>query len=370
MASLRFKSDGTPYVDFRCQGKRFRPEFLTTRDAQKFLRLADVNPVEAYRFWQESIAEDGPILAAAESVSLKDKVKSFKENYCAKKSGATDMKRTMDQFFDFVIERARLSTGRKVEDVDIKAVTLDDVEGFQSHLSRRLENASVNRYFTTVKTFFKRMAKAQYVLINFAALVDNLRVETRMRDAWRTEDTAALIEKLCESKSDQVLVDIARSMEVSPFGPIDFARLKWRMIDLEAGQIDTYRLKGRGRREWPVPLVPGYRKVLMAIKKRHEGMGLGGPDDHVYLDRDSRPIKAGWVSKSLERARKAAGIDRVPYSSRHKIITYVASKTDRDTAAKFAGHASVKTTEKHYLGSMNEDFNKKVKEAFADHEGH
>ncbi len=367
MATLRFKKDGTPYVDFRAQGLRCRPEFTSLKDAKKFLPLADANPVEAYRLWQESIADVPGALAPSESISFKEKLESFKEDYCTKRMNRNDMSRIMSQLFDFVIERATLKNGFKVDDLDIKAVDLDYYTGFQSHLIKTgISNSSVNRYLSTVKTFVKRMYKAGYIPVNYAALMESLPVETVKREAWKDGDTPKLIAKLIEMNGDPVLVDIARSMEFTPFGPTDFARLKWTMVRFDLGEIAIFRMKGRGRRDWNVPMILGYQKLLLEIRKRHEVAGFAQPNDHVYATTEFKPVKPVWVSKSLERARKAAGISTVPYSSRHRIISLLANKTDRDTASKFAGHTSLRTTEKHYLVGGDEDFRKKVKEAFAE----
>lgn len=367
MASLRFKNDGTPFVDFRVQGKRFRPEFFSATDAQKFVTLANANPVAAYEFWQECLNQTSAVVAAPEKISLKEKIDGFKRDYCSRRSNSTDMKRVMTKFFDFLCANATAKAQQKIDDLDIKAIDVEDFEEFQNQLTTSgLSNASVVRYMSTVKTFYKRAYKAQYIPVDYAGLVDNLSVTSVKRLPWRETDTTKLIAKLEERNADPVLTDVVQSMLWSPFGPIDFARLKWRILNFETGEINTFRMKGRGKRDWHVPMLFGYKQILFEIRGRHEAMGFGKPDDYVYLDRKFKSINPGWVSKSLERARKDAGIDRVPYSSRHRIISLVASKTDRDTASRFGGHASVKTTEKHYLVGGNNEFREKVKEAFAE----
>lgn len=365
MASLRFKKDGTPFVDFRWQGKRLRPEFLSAKEAIKFQRFADANPAEAYQLWQESVIEqESSVTAPVTMVSLKEKVECFKTDYCSKRCRASDMRFHITRFRDFVINHASQREGYVIEDVDLRRVVLEDFEAFQTKLVKNgLSNSSVNRNFATIKTFFKRAFRAQYTSVDYAALIETLPVESVQREAWISEDTPRLISELVEREADQVLIDIVQSMAFSPFGPIDFARLQWRAVNFEVGEINTFRMKGRGRREWNVPLILGYQALLLEIRRRHEAAGFGKPSDYVYLDKCNKPVIPGWVSKSLERARKSVGITQVPYSSRHRIITLVAEKTDRDTASRFAGHASVRTTEKHYLVGGNENFRNKIKEA-------
>jgi integrase/recombinase XerD len=362
MATLRFKKNGTPYVDFRVQGQRYRPEFLSVKDAQKFEKLANVDPLQAFELWQDSL---NAVEVSAPALSLREKVESFKEDYCSKRTRAIDMRLHIQSMFDFVIERASKRAKTKLDDISLLEVKLEDLSAFQTHLVKRgLVNASVNRYFATVKTFFKRMYLAQYIPVNYAGLVENLKVELIKREAWTDEDSKALIAELTKREVDPVLIDLVRSMDFSPFGPLDFARLRWNMIDFDSGKIHTFRMKGKGRREWTVPMLLGYQKLLLEIRKRHEALGLGRPQDFVYLDRESQGLDAGWVSKSLERARKDAKITHVPYSSRHRIISAVAEKTDVRTASKFAGHSSIKTTEAHYIVGGDDGFVSKVKEAF------
>jgi integrase len=359
MASLRFKKDGTPFVDFRYQKDRYRPEFESVREAQKFESLANANVTEAYLLWQQSVAAQPTLTGAREAISLKGKVESFKENYCSQKSRPNEMKSHIDRLFCFITER------RSADDVAVSSDLLDDVEAFQTSLINDcLANSSINRYFATIKTFFSRLYRAQQIEINISDLIQALPVTAKKRDLWENDSTSRLVSELISRGSDQVLVDIAESMELTPFGPIDFARLKWSMIDFDLGEIRTIRCKGKGLRDWVVPMPLSYQALLLKIKKRHEAVGFGKPADHVYLTSAFLPVLPGRVSKSLERARKAAGIGQVPYSSRHRMITNVAEKAGRDVASKFAGHASVKTTEKHYLGEDLEKFREKMKEAF------
>jgi site-specific recombinase XerD len=362
MAKLGFKKNGTPFVDFRVQGTRYRPEFLSIKDAQKFEKLANANPVHAYELWQDSLSS---VEVPAPALSLREKVESFKADYCSKRTRSNDMKFHIQSMFDFLIERASTRAKTKLDDLSLIDVKLEDLSAFQTHLvNKGLVNASVNRYFTTVKTFFKRMYLAQYVPVNYSGLIENLKVQLVKREAWTEDDSKALIAELKKKEWDQVLIDVVHSMEFSPFGPLDFARLRWDMIDFNTGKIRTIRMKGKGQRDWIVPMLLGYQKLLLDIRKRQEAIGLGRAQDFVYLDKECQPLKAGWVSKSLERARKDAQIVHVPYSSRHRIISAVAEKTDVRTASKFAGHASIKTTETHYIVGGDDGFVNKVKEAF------
>lgn len=361
MASLRFKKNGAPFVDFRVHGERYRPEFLSIKEAQKFQRLADAAPVEALKLWNESVSQQRVVFAGEEIVSLSEKTKSFKDDYCSRRTNARDMKRVMDRFLSFIVNR------KQTDIVDISSVGLDDLCAFQTHLAIGIEPASVNRYFTTVKTFFKRAQAAGYIKVNYAPLVEGLAVTFTQREhVWDASDTPKLVRRLLETERAQVLIDIARSLDFVPFGPTDFGRIKWRALDADGGVIRTYRLKGKGRRDWNVPIAPGYQALLLAIRTRQMLSGLGGPSDYVYAHEDGRAISAGWVSKAFERARKAVGINAVPYTSRHRVITLVNDSADLKTASKFAGHASVTTTEKHYVVSKDEDFNSKVRGAFAE----
>lgn len=367
MASLRFKKDGTPFVDFRAHSRRHRPEFLSVKDAQNFYRLADVSPEEAYRLWQESINQPAVVMADPEVISLKEKIESFKSDYCGRKANSRDMKRTADEFLEFILARKRASDPNVV-DVDLKAVSLEDLMAFQTHLSsRKITNASVNRYYSTIKTFFRRAQKAQYITVNYALLVEGLEVEFIQRqEVWQDEDSTKLVDELIKREWDQVLIDIARSMEFSPFGPTDYKRIRWSMVDFDHGVIRTFRMKGKGKRPWPVPIVLGYQKLLIGIRKRQQSAGTYSASGFVYLTEEHKPVSPVWVSKALERARKAAGITSVPYTSRHRVITMVNEKTDLKTASKFAGHASTKTTERHYVVEGEEEFKNKVNEAFAE----
>lgn len=364
MASLRFKKDGTPYVDFRAHGKRYRPEFLTTKDARKFLALADADPIEAHRFWEESQREQSVKVAAAGGIvrSLKAEIANFKDGYCAKRANARDMRRVMDEMLAHVLKR------KACDDCDVSDVELSDLETFQAAMcARGITNASVNRYFTTVKTFFKRMQRAGYVAVNYAPLVEGLTVTRKQREhVWGDGDTPKLVDSLTAQSRAQVLLDVAKSMEFTPFGPTDFKRLKWSMLDFDFGFVRTFRMKGKGEREWDVPITLGYHKLLLEIKNRQLALGLWKKNGFVYLTDDGKQIKPGWVSKSLERARKSAGIEAVPYTSRHRVITKVNDAVDLKTASKFAGHASTKTTEQHYVVSRDEEFGSKVKEVFAE----
>lgn len=364
MAKLRFKKSGTPFVDFRAHGKRHRPEFTRLKDAQKFLILADTDPIEAYGYWMKSQSPKEADRNAS-FLSLKEKIESFKENYCAKRVNAKIMQNLMDTFFTFLINKYH------VTDLDIREIIFEDLEDFQTHLKKTgrrkktgISKASVNRYFSTIKTFFKRQFMARAIPVDVSALIENFDIDVVQRGAWQTESTPLLIKSLENKNADPALVEIVKSSEWSPFGPIDYARLKWKHIDFTGGEIRTFRMKGKGKRDWIVPLIDGYRDVLKSILKRHKAAGFGGPDDYVYLDKAWKEIGPGWVSKNLERHRKALGIKEVPYSSRHRIITEIAKRTDRDTASKFAGHASIRTTEKHYLISDDKDLKKKIKDAF------
>lgn len=349
MAKLRFKKNGTPFIDFRVSGKRHRPEFLTRKDAEKFLNLADADPNEALAYWLEG--------SGATAVYLKDRVETFKKEHCATRVRGSEMDHHLDRMSDFLKERF------SIDAIEISVIQGRDLKAFQDHLKGTLAAASVNRYFSTIKTFFKDLFEREITAVNLSDLVSTLDVQTQKREAISLDEIKKLAVMLGTRGADQVLIDVVKSMEVSPFGPIDFARLRWRDIDFEVGEINTTRMKGKGQRDWHVPLIFGYHKLLREIRSRQMTNGFGRPGDYVYLDRKWRSINPGWVSKSLQRAREAAGIEHVPYTSRHRIITELAKKTNRDLASQFAGHGSVKTTEDFYLVGGNEDFRNRVKDA-------
>jgi integrase len=207
---------------------------------------------------------------------------------------------------------------------------------------------------------------ARVIPVDISAFIETLQVESAQRDMWKDESTQKMIDRLESEGLDRVLIEIVQSNEWAPFGPTDYARLKWSQIDFDAGMIRAFRLKGKGKRDWNIPILPGLRVILKTILKRHKQAGFGAPNDFVYLDKEWKKINPGWVSTTLGRCRKALGIKEVTYSSRHRIITQVAEKTDRDTASKFAGHASIRTTEKHYLIANEDDLKNKIKKAYDD----
>jgi integrase len=361
VASLRFKKDGTPFIDFRAEGKRYRPEFERLKDAQKFLNLADADPKEALKFWLDSLAEPAVEIVDAEFFSLVAKAGNFKAHYCAKRTNVVDMRKIMDRFVAFVLIR------KKAKDCCLTVISMDDLEAFQEHLAESgIVAASVNRYFATIKTFFKRMQRAGYIKVNFAPLVEGLEEEHKKRPVWKDGDTEKLVGELLKREWDTVLVYIAKSMEFTPFGPKDFRRLTWQKMDLAHGIVRTFRMKGKGKRDWDVPIALGYHKLLLEIRNRQLEQGTWQEDGFVYLKESGKPINPTWVSKSFERARKAVGIECVPYTSRHRVINKVDKAFDLKTASRFAGHASTKTTERHYVVQEDEEFNNKVKEAFAE----
>lgn len=365
MATIRFKKkNGAPFVDFRAHGKRHRPEFLTVKEAKKFAYLADKDPLEAYQYWMDSqrpeaAGKDGNYL------SFKDKVESFKKNYCDKRKTSKEMVRVMDELVSYIQNKYNQS------DVDIRNLIFEDLEDYQRYLRKhglsqrgQITGASVNRYFTTIKTFFKRQFKARQIMVDISSLIENYDETPKAREMWKEESTPKLIDYLETNEKDRVLSDIVKCNQWSPFGPIDYARLRWKNIDLKEGMIHTIRAKGKGEKPWPVPLLPEFKEFLKRLKKEHESSGFGAPGDFVFVNKEWAPIDPQWVSSTLRRARVALGIKEVTYSTRHKIISDITKRIDRDTASRFAGHSSIKTTEKHYIKADNEDIKRKIDDAY------
>lgn len=370
MASLRFKKDGTPFVDFYAHGKRHRPEFENSKtgrkDARNFEAIAENDPIEAYDLWMETLNLKNPV-KTADFISFVSKVEAFKENYCSKRVRGNEMKRVMDYLVEFIKEKY----GK--EDVDIRHLVFEDLEELHLIMQKKgrrrkagVSNASVNRYFSTIKTFFKRQFLARVIPVDISVFVEPLPVAEVQREAWKDGSTEKMVEKLQSENKDPVLIDIVKSNEWTPFGPMDYSRLTWAKIDFKSSMVRTIRLKGKRPREWNVVILKGYEEILKDILKRQKANGLGSPEDFVYLTSDHKPIEPMRISKALERCRKALGIKEVPYASRHRILRKVADKTSRDTARQFAGHASIRTTEKHYLGREDDAVHAKIKEALDD----
>lgn len=238
--------------------------------------------------------------------------------------------------------------------VDLAIDDPDDVEllvlrRYLADLGERgLARATVARRASTVRTFFRFLARSGRVTRDPATLLGTPKQGRSLPRVLRPEQVVALLQvpdvTTAEGARDRALLELLYSSgaRVSEACGLDLGR-----VDLPQGLV---RLFGKGRKERIVPLGEPCRDALAhyldAGRPRLHG---GRTTDALFLNGRGARLGPRDARTVVTRAGRSAGVGHVtPHTLRHSYATHLLEGgADLRAVQELLGHASLATTQRY-----------------------
>jgi integrase/recombinase XerC len=250
--------------------------------------------------------------------------------------------RDLEQFQGFLeANGASLETPAEVTKAHVRRFLKD------LHL-QRVAKSSVSRKLSTLRTFFKYLAKSGLVPANPVAGVKNPKQDSRHPKALNVDQALALMEAGA-GDGPRALRDLALAELLYGSGLRISEALGLDIEDLELPS-SVVRVMGKGSKERMAPLSDASRERL----RRYLGVRMefnASPNEHALFlgDRGAR-LQRRQANRILERLAALAGLPEHvhPHMLRHSFATHLLeSGADLRSVQELLGHARLTTTQRY-----------------------
>ena len=253
--------------------------------------------------------------------------------------------RDLSVFFDFAAEHL----GKVPETADLAKLEVRDFRAYLSQrAARHIDKSSLARELSTLKNFFKWLARYDILRNPALAVIRTPRRAKVLPKALEVTDTFNVIDEAqnLASNSWQGLRDMAIFTLLYGCGLRISEALSLNVGDI--GNNDFLRIKGKGNKERIVPLLPvvveNINKYLAECPyqpKQGEPLFLGARGDRLV---------PRIIQRQMQKIRAYLGLpdNLTPHALRHSFATHLlAEGTDLRSIQELLGHASLTTTQRY-----------------------
>ena len=228
---------------------------------------------------------------------------------------------------------------------DVRITTKEDILNYISFLRGNLNEKSINRHISSLKSFYSYLADMNYISINPLEDISILKVKKTLPKYLSTEE----VDKLLNIKLNTAFDYRNKAMLEVIYGTglrvSELVKLEYSNIDFENSII---RVKGKGKKDRIVPLgeiasyylkiyISDYRKKLLNKNNYNE----------IFLNNHGKPITRQGFNFILENIRRETGIEKelTPHTLRHSFATHLLEGgADIRSIQEMLGHENISTT--------------------------
>ena len=225
---------------------------------------------------------------------------------------------------------------------------------------RNLAHKSTARALSSLRGFYKFLAKKHNVHNNAIGLISSPKVPRKLSKAIEVSDVEHMHDAIRDIDAAEPWIaarDWALVTLIFGCGLRISEALSLKNIDVR-GRPDSLRILGKGAKERIVPILPA---VLDAIDKYTRLRPFGtAPDDALFRSVRGLPMSARMAEKVIEKLRHYLQLpDYVtPHALRHTFATaLLAGGADLRSLQELLGHSSLSTTQLYTRVNMAEIMN-------------
>ncbi len=225
---------------------------------------------------------------------------------------------------------------------------------------RKLAHKSTARALSSLRGFYKFLAKKHNVHNNAIGLISSPKVPRKLSKAIEVSDVEHMHDAIRDIDAAEPWIaarDWALVTLIFGCGLRISEALSLKNIDVR-GRPDSLRILGKGAKERIVPILPA---VLDAIDKYTRLRPFGtAPDDALFRSVRGLPMSARMAEKVIEKLRHYLQLpDYVtPHALRHTFATaLLAGGADLRSLQELLGHSSLSTTQLYTRVNMAEIMN-------------
>lgn len=228
---------------------------------------------------------------------------------------------------------------------DVRITTKEDILNYISFLRGNLNEKSINRHISSLKSFYSYLADMNYISINPLEDISILKVKKTLPKYLSTEE----VDKLLNIKLNTAFDYRNKAMLEVIYGTglrvSELVKLEYSNIDFENSII---RVKGKGKKDRIVPLgeIASYYLKIYINDYRSKLLNKNNYNE-IFLNNHGKPITRQGFNFILENIRRETGIEKelTPHTLRHSFATHLLEGgADIRSIQEMLGHENISTT--------------------------
>ena len=244
------------------------------------------------------------------------------------------------------------------ESVEIEKADRMAIRKYMSSLHRKNKKSSIARKISTLRSFFKYLAREQVIASNPARSVSTPKVEKTLPTTLTVDEAFRLMESpksIPEKSSKASKENRSRDraiLELLYSSGLRVSELVALNLDQLNSDLGIVRVMEKGRKE---RIVPVGIKALEALKVYLEERGASRGEDPIFVNSFGERLTTRSVGRLIKKYTRHSGIFRKvsPHSLRHTFATHLLDAgADIREIQEMLGHASLSTTQKYTHVSM------------------
>ena len=236
----------------------------------------------------------------------------------------------------------------KTENIDMLAVTLDDLQRFAAGLHDiGIHPRSQARILSGIKSFFHFLVMADYRENDPSELLEGPKIGFKLPEVLTVEEIDTIISTVDMSKKEgQRNRAILETLYSCGLRVSELCNLKLSELYFDEGFI---KVEGTGSKQRLVPISPrAIKEIKYWLLDRNLGKIKKGFEDYVFLARWGNSISRIMVFHLIKELAEKAGITKniSPHTFRHSFATHLLEGGANLRAIQcMLGHESIATTE-------------------------
>ena len=236
----------------------------------------------------------------------------------------------------------------KTENIDMLAVTLDDLQRFAAGLHDiGIHPRSQARIMSGIKYFFHFLVMADYREDDPSELLEGPKIGFKLPEVLTVEEIDTIISTVDMSKKEgQRNRAILETLYSCGLRVSELCNLKLSELYFDEGFI---KVEGKGSKQRLVPISPrAIKEIKYWLLDRNLGKIKKGFEDYVFLARWGNSISRIMVFHLIKELAEKAGITKniSPHTFRHSFATHLLEGGANLRAIQcMLGHESIATTE-------------------------
>ena len=236
----------------------------------------------------------------------------------------------------------------KTENIDMLAVTLDDLQRFAAGLHDiGIHPRSQARILSGIKSFFHFLVMADYREDDPSELLEGPKIGFKLPEVLTVEEIDTIISTVDMSKKEgQRNRAILETLYSCGLRVSELCNLKLSELYFDEGFI---KVEGKGSKQRLVPISPrAIKEIKYWLLDRNLGKIKKGFEDYVFLARWGNSISRIMVFHLIKELAEKAGITKniSPHTFRHSFATHLLEGGANLRAIQcMLGHESIVTTE-------------------------
>jgi integrase len=221
-----------------------------------------------------------------------------------------------------------------LNETEVRKITQSNCKKWAGRYATKASPTNYNNTIALLRQVLSCAVDAGVIYANAAAALKRVRIRSKEIVLPSTDKFNALIVEMenGHGRDSRNCADFAAGLAFTGCRLSEANALQWRDIDFAAGEIVVRGDAETGTKNWElrrVPLIPDARALFERMRSERHGESL-----------DAKVFRVGECQKSLDRAAKKVGADRITHHDlRHLFATCcIESGVDIPTVSRWLGH--------------------------------